>query len=93
MARFLTLFSQLMPLWVVALGLVGYVRPGAFAPVAPFLPWFFMGTMVGVGALLDVSAFAPGTALPSALFASWCVVTASALAAFWRWRARASDMG
>ena len=37
----------------------------------------------GLGAVLALKHFSPETALPSALFATWCVVTASILAEFW----------
>jgi len=58
-ARALELFSRLMPLWVVLLGAAGYVHPPLLTPVGPYLPWLFMGTMVGVGALLDPEDFNP----------------------------------
>jgi BASS family bile acid:Na+ symporter len=44
---------------VVLLGILGFHRPGLLTPVGPYLPWFFMGTMVGVGALLDFAEFVP----------------------------------
>ena len=59
MARVLSLFSHLMPLWVVLLGMVGYLHPALLTPLLPIVPWFFMVTMVGVGALLDVREFLP----------------------------------
>lgn len=37
----------------------------------------------GLGTVLALKHFSPETALPSALFATWCVVTASVLAEFW----------
>ena len=37
----------------------------------------------GLGTVLALKHFSPETALPSALFATWCVVTASILAEFW----------
>lgn len=37
----------------------------------------------GLGTVLALKHFSPETALPSALFATWCVVTASVLAEYW----------
>lgn len=37
----------------------------------------------GLGAVLAINNFSPSTALPSALFATWCVLTASFLAGIW----------
>jgi len=37
----------------------------------------------GLGTVLALKHFSPETALPSALFATWCVITASILAEFW----------
>ena len=37
----------------------------------------------GLGTVLALKHFTPETALPSALFATWCVVTASILSEFW----------
>ncbi len=37
----------------------------------------------GLGAVLALKHFSPETALPSVLFATWCVVTASILSEFW----------
>lgn len=38
----------------------------------------------GLGAVLALNHFSPESALPNALFATWCIVTASILAEFWR---------
>jgi len=38
----------------------------------------------GLGAVLALHHFGPKVALPSALFATWCVITASILAEIWR---------
>lgn len=37
----------------------------------------------GLGAVLAINNFAPETALPPALFATWCVITASFIARIW----------
>ncbi|MCX7727239.1 MAG: bile acid:sodium symporter family protein, partial [Chitinispirillaceae bacterium] len=38
----------------------------------------------GLGAVLGLKHFSASAALPSALFATWCVITASLLAGIWR---------
>ncbi len=42
----------------------------------------------GLGAVLAVKHFAPETAIMPAVFATWCVVTASCLARYWNWKSR-----
>jgi predicted Na+-dependent transporter len=37
----------------------------------------------GLGAVLALKHFSSETALPSVLFAAWCVITASILSEFW----------
>ena len=44
----------------------------------------------GLGAVLAVTHFSPGAALVPAIFATWCVVTASLLARFWARNSEAS---
>ncbi|MCM8756474.1 MAG: hypothetical protein NC817_00345 [Candidatus Omnitrophica bacterium] len=38
----------------------------------------------GLGAVLALKHFYSQSALPNALFATWCIVTASILAGIWR---------
>ncbi len=59
MQNFLTLFTRLMPLWVVLLGTAGFLHPPLLLPLLPWLKWFFALTMIGVGVLLDIRAFVP----------------------------------
>ena len=40
-------------------------------------------SLLGLGAVLALKHFSSETALPSVLFATWCVVTASILSEFW----------
>jgi len=37
----------------------------------------------GLGAVLALKHFSSATAIPNALFATWCVITASVLAEIW----------
>lgn len=41
----------------------------------------------GLGAVLSLKLFSPQAALPNALFATWCIITASLLAEYWGHRA------
>ena len=52
-------FAELMPLWVVALGVLGYVEPAALAWLKPWLEWMFFGTMLGIGCTMRLSDFRP----------------------------------
>ncbi|MFA5115554.1 MAG: bile acid:sodium symporter family protein [Candidatus Omnitrophota bacterium] len=40
----------------------------------------------GLGAVLALKHFSAATAIPNALFATWCIITAAILAEFWRKR-------
>lgn len=40
----------------------------------------------GLGAMLALNHFSSESALPNAIFATWCIVSASVLAELWRWR-------
>lgn len=42
----------------------------------------------GLGALLALNHFSTESALPNALFATWCIITASILAELWQWKNR-----
>lgn len=42
----------------------------------------------GLGALLALNHFSAESALPNALFATWCIITASILAELWQWKSR-----
>ncbi len=52
-------FTQLMPVWVVALGIVGYCYPPALTWFRPYLEWMFFGTMLGIGCTMQFSDFKP----------------------------------
>ncbi|MGC8846864.1 MAG: bile acid:sodium symporter family protein [Candidatus Hydrogenedens sp.] len=42
----------------------------------------------GLGAVLALNHFSSESALPNALFATWCIITASILAELWQWKNR-----
>ncbi|MCA1901305.1 MAG: bile acid:sodium symporter family protein [Candidatus Hydrogenedens sp.] len=42
----------------------------------------------GLGAVLALNHFSAESALPNALFATWCIITASILAELWQWKNR-----
>ena len=42
-------FTGLMPLWVVLLGVAGYLYPPPLVWFKPYLEWMFFGTMLGIG--------------------------------------------
>ncbi len=42
----------------------------------------------GLGAVLALNHFSAESALPNALFATWCIITASVLAEIWHWKSR-----
>lgn len=42
----------------------------------------------GLGAILALNHFSTESALPNALFATWCIITASILAELWQWKNR-----
>lgn len=48
-----------MPLWVVALGILGYTCPSLLVWFKPWLEWIFFGTMLGIGCTLRFSDFQP----------------------------------
>jgi BASS family bile acid:Na+ symporter len=48
-----------MPLWVVALGILGYWYPPALIWFKPGLLWMFFGTMLGIGCAMNLSDFRP----------------------------------
>lgn len=52
-------FTGLMPLWVVALGILGYIYPPPLVAFKPWLEWLFFGTMLGIGCTLQFSDFQP----------------------------------
>ncbi|HOT51014.1 MAG TPA: bile acid:sodium symporter family protein, partial [Candidatus Hydrogenedentes bacterium] len=45
----------------------------------------------GLGAVLALKHFSPQAALPNALFATWCIVTASILAEYWSRKTSKND--
>jgi hypothetical protein len=47
------------------------------------LPELFFCTIVGLGAVLALNHFGAQQTLVPAVFATWCVITASVLAEFW----------
>jgi BASS family bile acid:Na+ symporter len=48
-----------MVIWVVVAVTLAYFFPWAFAPLKPFMEWFFACTMFGIGALLSAKDFEP----------------------------------
>lgn len=52
-------FTSLMPLWVVALGVFGYLYPPPLVWFKPYLEWMFAGTMLGIGCAMNFSDFRP----------------------------------
>lgn len=48
-----------MPLWVVALGVSGYLYPPPLIWFKPWLEWMFAGTMLGIGCAMNVGDFRP----------------------------------
>jgi BASS family bile acid:Na+ symporter len=52
-------FTSLMPLWVVSLGLLGYIYPPPLVWFRPYLEWMFFGTMLGIGCAMNFSDFRP----------------------------------
>ncbi|HOQ33214.1 MAG TPA: bile acid:sodium symporter family protein [Candidatus Hydrogenedens sp.] len=45
----------------------------------------------GLGTILALNHFSAESALPNALFATWCIITASVLAELWQWKNRKSQ--
>jgi BASS family bile acid:Na+ symporter len=48
-----------MPLWVVALGVLGYLYPPPLVWFKPWLEWMFFGTMLGIGCAMNAADFRP----------------------------------
>lgn len=48
-----------MPLWVVSLGVLGYLYPPPLVWFKPWLEWMFAGTMLGIGCAMNVGDFRP----------------------------------
>ncbi len=48
-----------MPLWVVVLGVFGYLYPPPLVWFKPHLEWMFFGTMLGIGCTMRFSDFRP----------------------------------
>lgn len=48
-----------MPLWVVVLGVFGYLYPPPLVWFKPYLEWMFFGTMLGIGCTMRFSDFRP----------------------------------
>ncbi len=56
---FFRLFSRLMVLWVVLLGILGYAFPKSLTIFEPYKDWFFILTMAGIGVVLKLEDFEP----------------------------------
>jgi len=56
---FFRLFSRLMVLWVILLGILGYIFPQSLTVFEPYKDWFFILTMAGIGVVLRLEDFAP----------------------------------
>lgn len=52
-------FTSLMMLWVLLLCGVGFMWPGALTWMKPYLDYFFMFTMLGIGFVLNPEDFTP----------------------------------
>ncbi|MCP4716949.1 MAG: bile acid:sodium symporter family protein [Deltaproteobacteria bacterium] len=52
-------FTRLMPVWVVVLGAAGFMWPGGFIILKPYLDALFFCTMIGIGAVLNINDFMP----------------------------------
>jgi len=52
-------FTSLMPLWVVALGILGYSYPPSLTWFESWIQWIFFGTMLGIGCAMNFSDFRP----------------------------------
>ncbi len=52
-------FSTLMPLWVILLGIMGYLYPPALTWFESWIQWIFFGTMLGIGCAMNVGDFRP----------------------------------
>ncbi len=48
-----------MPLWVVALGILGYCYPPSLSWFEPWIQWIFFGTMLGIGCAMNLGDFRP----------------------------------
>jgi BASS family bile acid:Na+ symporter len=74
------LFSRLMPLWVVLLGVTGFFYPPVLTFFEPYLDWMFFFTMLGIGAVLNFSDFGPVLRKPQlvslGLLTQFCVMPA-----------------
>ncbi len=90
--------SQIGPMvfgLVVALNGLGYLSGWHLARLYGFDPHYQLTLMIevgmqnaGLGVVLALAHFPPETALPGALFATWCVLTASGATAVLRFRGR-----
>ncbi len=52
-------FSRLMPVWVLALGVLGFYCPRGFQLLKAYLDLMFFFTMVGIGSVLNFTDFRP----------------------------------
>jgi len=68
-------FTDYLVVWVIATVALAYFFPSAFAPLKPFMEWFFALTMFGIGTLLSSEDFKP-------IFKTPRVVTLGILAQF-----------
>jgi len=57
MNKILRNFSQLLPVWVILAGVLGYFYPAFYLLWRNYNEWFFALTMVGVGAVLHPQDF------------------------------------
>ena len=54
-----TIFSRMMPVWVVLLGIIGFFYPKILAPLKSSLDCIFFFTMLGIGTTLNFYEFKP----------------------------------
>ncbi len=55
--KILAFYTKYFALWVAAMGVVAYFRPGPFVALKPYMDWFFGFTMFGIGAVMEVEDF------------------------------------
>ena len=57
--RFCTWFTKLLTVWVLLVCLFGYLFPAALIVLRPYLDYFFMFAMLGIGLVMSPADFKP----------------------------------
>jgi len=68
MNKFFERFTQLLVLWVILLGILGYFFPKTLIIFKNYTEWFFAFTMFGIGAVLSLADFKPILRKPQLVF-------------------------